>query len=526
MFENEQKRRKVRCALLSVSDKTGIASFAAGLAGEGARILSTGGTAALLREQGLEVTDVSDYTGFPEIMNGRVKTLHPRVHGGILGREDTDSDTMLEYGIEPIDLVCINLYPFAQVVEAGSDDRTCIENIDIGGPAMLRAAAKNHDRVAVVVDPQQYDQVLTEVKQGGTSLSTRCRLAERAYGETSRYDAAISAYLQVGEDTGGEGGLEMPQVVSTTPLRYGENPHQKGVLAIFAGSGESATVATAKQLQGKQLSYNNYCDADAAWRAVCSLPANAQAACVIVKHTNPCGAASGKDTSHAYQRAFASDPHSAFGGIIAFNREVSEDCAKTILDTQFVEVVLAPEFSSAAVQTFAAKQNVRLLACGNASPDMSGSLHGHFIDGAVVIQEPLAVQASSADWQHVAGPEPNSHLLDELAFAWVLAAWAKSNAIVVCKDRQLVGVGAGQMSRVFSVQIAGIKAREAGLDTAGGVLASDAFFPFADGIERCAELGVAAIVQPGGSVRDDEVIQVADSAGIVMMLTGSRVFRH
>ena len=391
-----QERQILRCALLSVSDKTGIVAFARSLQSRGVKLLSTGGTADLLSKEGVTVIDVSSHTNFPELMDGRVKTLHPVVHGGILGREGTDDTAMREHGIEPIDLVCVNLYPFEQVVKSGADRDTCIENIDIGGPSMLRSAAKNFKRVAVVSDPEQYDAVLAEVESGGTTVATRTELAARAFATTDAYDAAIAAWFAADQqDAETPATLGLPSVSKSTPLRYGENPNQKAVVASFAGHQGSGKVISARQLQGKELSYNNYCDADAAWRIVSSLPSEHGVGCVIVKHANPCGAACADDATAAYQKAFASDPLSAFGGIIAFGAEVDAEAARAIVEQQFVEVVVAPDFSTEATEVFARKKNVRLLACGALSSESESSIQGHFIDGGVVLQEPMKIDSAA-----------------------------------------------------------------------------------------------------------------------------------
>ena len=519
-------RQPIRRALLSVSDKDGLLPLATALRAAGVELLSTGGTARALRDAGLTVRDVSDLTGFPEIMDGRVKTLHPKVHGGLLGREAVDAAVMEEHGIQPIDLLVVNLYPFAATIakpDCSYDD--AVENIDIGGPAMLRAAAKNHERVTVVVDPADYAELGEALSAGGTLAAQRRRLAAKAYAHTAQYDGQVAMWLsQRAEDIAAPS--PWPQSFHASfalraSLRYGENPHQRG--ALFVDSGDLVgTVAGARFLQGKELSYNNLADADAALGCVrqFDLPA-----CVIVKHANPCGVAVGKDLGSAYDRAYATDPTSAFGGIIAFNQPVDAGTAKAILDRQFVEVVIAPSIDADALPVFARKPNVRVLACGQLGR-ADGGLHLQRIAGGLLVQDRDIDALTAADLKVVSAKAPSAAQLDDLLFAWKVAMHVKSNAIVYARDAQTVGIGAGQMSRVVSAKIAALKADEAGLSVPGAVLASDAFFPFRDGIDAAAASGISAIIQPGGSMRDAEVIAAADEHGIAMVFTGRRHFRH
>ncbi len=511
-------------ALISVSDKTGIQTFARQLLALDFKLLSTGGTMKLLSDAGLAVTGVSEHTGFAEIMDGRVKTLHPRIHGGILGRKQ-DADVMQAQDIPAIDLVVVNLYPF----EAVTADDACsldvaIENIDIGGPAMVRAAAKNHTRVTVVVDPADYDKVSTELASGGVVTSqTRFELATKAFAHTARYDGLVAAYL-----SRGIGGAESklpeyltPQFRAQQVLRYGENPHQAA--AFYAESGVTPQgIAAAQQLQGKALSYNNINDADAALECVQQF--DGQTACVIVKHANPCGVALGGDSTEAYLHAFATDPVSSFGGIIAFNQPLDETAAHSILDQQFVEVVIAPAFSGGALQAFAAKPNVRLLRCGE-TQGLNG-LHYQRVSGGLLVQEKDTAKISRQDCRCVSDREPSEQEWAAMLFAWKVVRMAKSNAIVYAAPGRTLGIGAGQMSRVDSARIARWKAADAQLDLDGAVMASDAFFPFRDGIDTAASAGIRAVIQPGGSMRDDEVIAAANEHGIAMVLTGMRHFRH
>ena len=514
-------------ALLSVSDKTGIVELAGALTELGVELLSTGGTHRMLAEQGIPVTEVSDYTGFPEMMDGRVKTLHPRIHGGILGRRGRDDAVMAEHGIGTIDLVVVNLYPFeARVAAPDCDLATAIENIDIGGPTLLRAAAKNHSDVAVVVDSADYQPLLDELRNrsGALSQATRFSLAVKAFEHTAAYDGAIADYLGARLDA-------TPQAFPRTwnrqfhkvqELRYGENPHQSA--AFYRDSRPApGSIAAAAQLQGRELSYNNIADSDAALECVRQFEAPA---CVIVKHANPCGVAMAVSLRQAYELAFATDPESAFGGIIAFNRELDETTLGAILDRQFVEVILAPSFSDEAVAAAAAKQNVRLLACGIWQGPHTAGWDCKRVNGGLLIQDRDCGWISAADLKVVSRRQPDPSQLADLLFAWRVAKFVKSNAIVYARDGRTIGVGAGQMSRVNSARIAVIKAEQAGLAVAGAVMASDAFFPFRDGIDNAAAAGIAAVIQPGGSIRDDEVIAAADEHDIAMVFTGMRHFRH
>ena len=518
----------IKRALISVSDKTGVSDLARSLHGHGIQILSTGGTAALLREEGLPVTDVSEVSGFPEIMGGRVKTLHPRIHGGLLGRKGQDEAVMAEHGIEAIDLLVVNLYPFERTVaDPDCSLEDAIENIDIGGPAMIRAAAKNHDRVSVVVDPSDYDAILRELEQnkGGVSADTRFRLAVQAFGYTARYDTAVNAALARFQS--GEGAIRLPAQYSASfrkiaDMRYGENPHQTA--AFYADlRAPAGTVTTAIQHQGKPLSFNNVADADAALECVKSFD---QPACVIVKHANPCGVAEAGDISAAYDAAFATDSTSAFGGIIAFNRTVDEATARHVVDRQFLEVMIAPAFDKAALAVLAEKKNVRVMATGE-WPEAPHAQHEFKrVSGGLLVQDrDIQVVARDA-LQFPSKREPTEKELADLLFAWRVARFVKSNAIVYAADGRTLGIGAGQMSRVDSARIAAIKAEQAGLSLEGAAMASDAFFPFRDGIDAAAEQGVKAVIQPGGSMRDEEVIAAADEHGLAMVFTGMRHFRH
>jgi phosphoribosylaminoimidazolecarboxamide formyltransferase/IMP cyclohydrolase len=517
---------RVRRALISVSDKTGIVDFARGLTELGVALLSTGGTYRLLAGEGLPVTEVADHTGFPEMMDGRVKTLHPLIHGGILGRRGTDDDVMAEHGIAPIDMVVVNLYPFeATVARPDCTLEDAVENIDIGGPTMVRAAAKNHRDVTIVVNAQDYDRVLEELRarDGATTLATRFDLAIRAYEHTAAYDSAIANYFGQRVPGGSEGfprtlNLNFTQVET---MRYGENPHQRAAFYRELQPAE-AGVATARQLQGKALSYNNVADTDAALECVKSF---SDPACVIVKHANPCGVAVAGDLLAAYERAFATDPESAFGGIIAVNRELDEATAKAIVEQQFVEVIVAPSVSPGAAAVVASKKNVRLLACGAWQAPVPAMDYKR-VTGGLLVQDRDLGAVGAGDIKVVTKVAPSDEQLKDLLFAWRVAKFVKSNAIVYAAGGQTVGIGAGQMSRVNSARIAAIKAEHAGLPVTGSVMASDAFFPFRDGIDNAAAVGIAAVIQPGGSIRDDEVIAAADEAGMAMVFTGVRHFRH
>ncbi len=515
----DESRRAVRRALLSVSDKTGIVELARVLVDHEVALLSTGGTFRTIADAGIPVTEVSAYTGFPEMMDGRVKTLHPKVHGGILGRRGVDDVVMGAHGIEPIDLVVVNLYPFAEAIaRPDCTDELAIENIDIGGPAMVRSAAKNHRDVLVVVDPADYAAVTQAVTAGGSDFELRRQLAAKAFRHTARYDAMVSGYLTA------EGAF--PESLTLTwdrvqEMRYGENPHQAA--AFYAQAGDrSGTVAGLKQLQGRELSYNNVADTDAALECVKVFE---DPACVIVKHANPCGVAEASDIGAAYDLAFATDPTSAYGGIIAFNRRLDAATLEVILERQFVEVVIAPAVDDDAVIVARKKKNVRLLECG-AFSDRGRGLELKRVGGGLLVQSADELCWSESGLTVATERAPTGAEMADLAFAWKVAWFVKSNAIVYAKNRQTVGVGAGQMARVTSAVIAGMKAREAGLEVAGSVMASDAFFPFRDSIDAAADAGIRAIVQPGGSMRDEEVIQAANEHDIAMVLTGVRHFRH
>jgi len=518
----------IRRALLSVSDKRDIVSFARALQARGIELLSTGGTHKQLQDAGIAVTEISDYTGFPEMMAGRVKTLHPKVHGGILGRRGLDDAVMQAHGITPIDMVVVNLYPFqATVAKPGCSLGEAIENIDIGGPTMLRAAAKNHAWVSVVVNPDDYPAILAELEadQGRISAATRFRLAVSTFEHTAAYDGAIANYL--GTVTDADTRQQFPrtwnsQHLKKQDLRYGENPHQQAAFYVDAAP-PSGTVASAVQLQGKELSYNNIADTDAALECV---KAFSEPACVIVKHANPCGVAVAAALLEAYDLAFKTDPTSAFGGIIAFNRELDAATARAIVERQFAEVIIAPAVSEAARREVARKENLRLLSCGqwlDAAPTLWDYKK---VNGGLLVQNGDAGRIEAADLRIVTKRQPTPAELADLLFAWKVVKFVKSNAIVYCRDGRTIGIGAGQMSRVYSAKIANIKAADEGLQVAGSVMASDAFFPFSDGIEAAASVGVSAVIQPGGSMRDNEVIAAADKANLAMVFTGMRHFRH
>ena len=518
-------RAPIRRALLSVSDKRGIVELAQALAARGVALLSTGGTAKLLRQAGLAVTEVSQYTGFPEIMDGRVKTLHPRVHGGLLGRRGTDDAVMREHGIEPIDLLVVNLYPFAETVaRAGCSYDDGVENIDIGGPAMLRAAAKNHAHVAVAVDPADYGAVLEALAAGGTDFALRRRLAARAYAHTARYDTMVTDWLSRQAEPAAATFPETLELrfVKKLELRYGENPHQQGAFyadAVARGTG----IAAGRQLQGKELSYNNIADADTALECVRQFD---EPACVIVKHANPCGVALAATAEAAYRQAYRTDPTSAFGGIIAFNRPLDEATAQAIVAQQFVEVIVAPAASEAALAATAAKANVRVLVTGELGGPSGPGLEYRSVGGGLLVQQRDTGAIDASDLKVVSKRAPDARELADLLFAWRVCKFVKSNAIIFARDRLTLGIGAGQMSRVVSSRIAAMKAADAGLPVRGAAMASDAFFPFRDGLDVAAEFGIGAVIQPGGSLRDDEVIAAADEHGMAMVLTGMRHFRH
>jgi phosphoribosylaminoimidazolecarboxamide formyltransferase/IMP cyclohydrolase len=516
-----------RRALLSVADKQGLGSFAAALEALGFEILSTGGTAKALRASGIAVTDVATITGFPEIMDGRVKTLHPHIHGGLLARPGIDDAVLESHGIGVIDVLVVNLYPFeATTARPDCTDADAIENIDVGGPAMLRAAAKNHEHIAVVVDPADYEPVLAALKDGGVPPTMRRQLAIKAFGHTARYDTAISHYLRTHSPTPDEWANPLQRSWDLLqPLRYGENPHQRAALYRTAGH-VPGSIAHALQLQGKGLSFNNLVDADAAYQAVKAFDA---VACVIVKHANPCGIATAVTPVMAYQLAYRTDPTSAFGGVIAFNRPLDQSSAEAIVAQQFAEVVIAPEVGKAALAALAKKQGIRVLETGWPAAS-AAALHPTFelktIDGGLLVQTADDGHVDVAAAKVVTQRQPTANELRDLKFAWSVVKYVKSNAIVLARDTATIGIGAGQPSRVMSARIAALKAEEAKLDVAGSVLASDAFFPFRDGIDAAAERGVVAVVQPGGSIRDDEVIRAADEHGMTMTFTGMRHFRH
>ncbi|WP_448247537.1 bifunctional phosphoribosylaminoimidazolecarboxamide formyltransferase/IMP cyclohydrolase [Thalassotalea agariperforans] len=529
--------RPIKRALLSVSDKTGIVEFAQSLAQKGVDILSTGGTAKLLADNGIKVTEASEYTGHPEIMDGRVKTLHPKIHGGILARRGVDEAVMAENNISAIDMVVVNLYPFANTV--ANDDCTledAVENIDIGGPTMVRAAAKNHKDVTIVVNASDYERVIAEMNanEGSLTYKTRFDLAISAYEHTAAYDGMIANYfgkmLPAYGETEGEVDFDnkkkFPRTVNSQfikkqDLRYGENSHQDAAFYVEANP-EEASVSTATQIQGKALSYNNIADTDAALECVKEFD---EPACVIVKHANPCGVAIGDNILAAYEGAYVTDPTSAFGGIIAFNRELDADTAEAIVSRQFVEVIIAPSISEAAAQIVAAKPNVRLLECGQWNSQTTGFDYKR-VNGGLLVQDRDQGRVADSDLKVVTKRQPTEDEMRDLKFVWKVAKFVKSNAIVYAKGSTTIGVGAGQMSRVYSAKVAGIKAADENLEVKGSVMASDAFFPFRDGLDAAAEAGITAVIQPGGSMRDDEVIAAADEHGIAMVFTGMRHFRH
>ncbi len=531
-----ESAKPIRRALLSVSDKTGILDFAKALSAQGVELLSTGGTAKLLASAGLPVIEVSDYTGHPEIMDGRVKTLHPKIHGGILARRGIDEQVMEQNGIGPIDLVAVNLYPFAATVanpDCSLED--AIENIDIGGPTMVRAAAKNHKDVTIVVNASDYGRVLAEMEQnqGSVTHQTRFDLAIAAFEHTAEYDGMIANYFGARIDSHGcesdcdHQHSEFPrtfnvQMTKKQDLRYGENSHQAAAFYVENDIQENS-VATARQLQGKELSFNNIADTDSALECVKEFD---EPACVIVKHANPCGVALGSNLLEAYDRAYKTDPTSAFGGIIAFNRELDGATAQAIIDRQFVEVIIAPKVSQEASDIISAKQNVRLLECGDWHGQLTEGYDFKRVNGGLLVQERDFGMVEADDLTVVSKRQPTEQELKDLLFTWKVAKYVKSNAIVYCKDSMTIGVGAGQMSRVYSAKIAGIKAADENLEVKGSVMASDAFFPFRDGIDAAAAAGITAVIQPGGSMRDNEVIAAADEHNIAMVFTGMRHFKH
>ncbi|MCL9652364.1 bifunctional phosphoribosylaminoimidazolecarboxamide formyltransferase/IMP cyclohydrolase [Pantoea agglomerans] len=528
-----QQTRPVRRALLSVSDKAGILEFAQALSSRGVELLSTGGTARLLADAGLAVTEVSDYTGFPEMMDGRVKTLHPKVHGGILGRRGQDDAIMAQHDISPIDMVVVNLYPFAQTVaREGCSLEDAVENIDIGGPTMVRSAAKNHKDVAIVVSSGDYDAIIAEMDahENGLKLETRFDLAIKAFEHTAAYDSMIANYfgslVPAYHGDRNQPAGRFPRTLNLNfikkqDMRYGENSHQDAAFYIEENITE-ASVATARQVQGKALSYNNIADTDAALECVKEF---SEPACVIVKHANPCGVATGDSLLAAYERAYQTDPTSAFGGIIAFNRELDETTAQAIISRQFVEVIIAPAVSEAALKITAAKQNVRVLICGQWQ-NRTAALDFKRVNGGLLVQDRDLGMVDASQLRVVSKRQPTEQELRDALFCWKVAKFVKSNAIVYARDNMTIGIGAGQMSRVYSAKIAGIKAADEGLEVKGSAMASDAFFPFRDGIDAAAASGVSCVIQPGGSIRDEEVIAAADEHGIAMIFTDMRHFRH
>jgi phosphoribosylaminoimidazolecarboxamide formyltransferase/IMP cyclohydrolase len=517
----------LRRALISVSDKTGVIELAKALAARDIEILSTGGTARLLAEQGITVKEVSQHTGFPEIMDGRVKTLHPRIHGGLLGRRGVDESVMSLHNIERIDLLVVNLYPFAETVARPACTYSeAIENIDIGGPAMVRAASKNHDAVTVIVDPADYATVLTELDthEGATSPALRAWLAAKAFAHTARYDTMVANYLQTRNPAPG---AEFPQSLplvyeKVQDLRYGENPHQQAAFYRDV-TPRGSSVSSARMLQGKELSFNNIADADTAIECVRQF---ATPACVIVKHANPCGVATAADALASYELAYRTDPTSAFGGIIAFNRPVDAKTAKAILDRQFVEVLAAPRVLPEAQTVLSTKPNVRVLELGDLPSDHGAELDYRSVSGGLLVQTRDLGMVTRDQLRVVSKRVPSDSELDDLLFAWQVCKFVKSNAIVYARDRSTVGIGAGQMSRVYSSRVAAMKAADEKLEVRGSVMASDAFFPFRDGLDVAAAYGIAAVIQPGGSMRDAEVIAAADEHGMAMVFTGMRHFRH
>ena len=515
---------KIKRALVSVSNKEGIVDFCKSLSTDhGVEIISTGGTLKTLQEAGINAIDISDHTGFPEMMDGRVKTLHPKVHGGILARRDLDQEVMEKNQIKEIDLVVVNLYPFIETVS--KEDTTleiAIENIDIGGPSMVRSAAKNNLYVGVVVEPSDYKKVLEEISknEGAISLETRRNLAAKAFSHTANYDSAISNYLNQQQNTKPKylfGKYELKQ-----ELRYGENPHQSAAFYVNTSETNNDNISSAKQLQGKELSYNNIADTDAAYECVKTF---SEPACVIVKHANPCGIALGNSIQEAYEKAFASDETSAFGGIIAFNQSLDERTASKIIENQFVEVIIAPGIKEEAQQALSTKENIRILDAGTLG-DQNNNPKLLSVSGGLLIQDNDIATLSNEDIKIVSEREPSEDEIQNCLFAWKVCKFVKSNAIVYTKDNQTIGIGAGQMSRIDSAQIAASKALERGFKTEGCSMASDAFFPFRDGIDAAAKIGITSVIQPGGSMRDQEVIDAANEAGMAMLFTGIRHFRH
>ena len=511
----------IKRALISVSDKSGIAEFAKSLSLLNIEIVSTGGTAKLLQANNISVTEVSDFTSYPEMMDGRVKTLNPKIHGGILARRGKDEEVMLNNEIKPIDLVVVNLYPFLQTVKnPQSSEEDIIENIDIGGPAMLRSSAKNHISVTVVVDASDYKVVLDEItKNGDTSLETRKSLALKTFEHTAQYDSAIANYLGKMDD--GFSNTINLQFVKSQAMRYGENPHQSAAFYKEANLLE-ASVSSSHQIQGKPLSYNNLADADAALECVRDFE---KPSCVIIKHANPCGVATRSNIFDAYQSAYLTDPTSAFGGIIAFNRELDKETAQSIIEKQFVEVIIAPKINDSAKNVLLSKENIRVLECGDLKK-AEPAFDYKKISGGLLIQDKDLITLDSEDMKCVSSNQPSDSQIEDLLFAWKVAKYVKSNAIVYAKNQMTIGIGAGQMSRIYSAKIAGIKAADENLEVNGSVMASDAFFPFRDGIDAAAQAGIKAIIHPGGSMRDDEVIAAANEHNIAMIFTGIRHFKH
>ncbi len=515
---------KIKRALVSVSDKDGIVDFCSSLSNDfGIEIISTGGTLKTLSDAGINAIDISKHTGFPEMMDGRVKTLHPKVHGGILARRDIDQQVMLENGIKEIDLVIVNLYPFIETIaKENTKLETAIENIDIGGPSMVRSAAKNNLYVGVVVEPNDYEKILQEIKEndGSLTLDTRRNLAAKAFSHTANYDSAISDYLNRKQTTKPEylfGRYQLKQ-----ELRYGENPHQSATFYVNTSQSDRNNVSFAEQIQGKELSYNNIADTDAAYECV---KVFSEPACVIVKHANPCGIALGSNIKEAYEKAFASDETSAFGGIIAFNRSLDRSTTDKIIENQFVEVIIAPGVDHQAREILSKKENVRLLDTKElGEPAKEPKILS--VNGGLLIQDNDLAVISNEDLRVVSERKPSKDEIENCLFAWKVCKFVKSNAIVYTKDNQTIGIGAGQMSRIDSAQIAASKAVERGFETRGCSMASDAFFPFRDGIDAAAKIGITSVIQPGGSMRDQEVIDAANEAGMAMLFTGVRHFRH
>ena len=511
----------IKRALISVSDKSGIAEFAKSLSLLNIEIVSTGGTAKLLQKNNIPVIEVSNFTSYPEMMDGRVKTLNPRIHGGILARRGKDEEVMLNNEIKPIDLVVVNLYPFQETVNnPNASDEEIIENIDIGGPAMLRSSAKNHISVTVIVDTSDYKVVLDEItKNGNTSLAMRKSLALKTFEHTAQYDGAIANYLGKMDD--GFSNTINLQFVKSQTMRYGENPHQSAAFYKESNLLE-ASVSSSHQIQGKPLSYNNLADADAALECVRDFE---EPSCVIIKHANPCGVATRSNIFDAYQSAYLTDPTSAFGGIIAFNRALDKETAQSIIEKQFVEVIIAPKINDSAKNVLLSKENVRVLECGDLKK-AEPAFDYKKISGGLLIQDKDLITLDSEDMKCVSSNQPSDSQIEDLLFAWKVAKYVKSNAIVYAKNQMTIGIGAGQMSRIYSAKIAGIKAADENLEVNGSVMASDAFFPFRDGIDTAAEAGIKAIIHPGGSMRDDEVIAAANEHGIAMIFTKIRHFKH